>query len=57
MIKELGLAYYRLPVEEDVVFLSSVFDVVYVLQSSVVPAVASPNAVGFKALLSSCFPL
>jgi hypothetical protein len=26
------------------------------LQSSVVPAVASPNAVGFKALLSSCFP-
>lgn len=34
MIKELGLAYYRLPVEEDAVFLSSVFDVVYVLQSS-----------------------
>jgi hypothetical protein len=34
MIKELGLAYYRLPVEEEAVFLSSVFDVVYVLQSS-----------------------
>ncbi|CAM6029385.1 unnamed protein product [Sphagnum balticum] len=44
MIKELGLAYYRLPVEEDAVFPSSVFDVVNVLQSSVVPAVASPNA-------------